>query len=613
MEPDTTLHRFSLMRCYVWAERVQPAISWHRGPVSVWWLCLLVLLTSGCPSQPAPPVLGATGVTPASTSVFVFDEMTALAGVDFTYHNGEETDQNVIVESVGGGLGLFDFDRDGQLDLFCPGGGQIPQLGVMSPLPCGLFRQTIPWKYAPASTPAQLSVPAGFSHGCAIADFDSDGFPDVLVTGYGGTSLYLNLGDGTLSEVADAAGVNDRRFSTGAAWGDIDNDGDLDLYVAHYVDWSWKKNPACYGTGHVRDVCPPREFDGLDDRLYRNRGDGQFVDASADFGLLPGGKGLGVVIGDIDLDGDVDIYVANDTTENRYYVNSGGKLQEQGLIQGVALDDRAVANGSMGVDLADFDNDGLPDIWVANYEQELFALYHNEGERGFQHVSRQSGISQLGDLFVGFGTAFGDLDLDGDEDLIVSNGHVIQTVRLSPIRQLPLLLSNDQGRYVRQMFGDSTYLGQAHLGRGLSLGDLDHDGDLDVSISHNNEPLALLKNQTPRAGSPLSVRLIGTVSNRDAIGAICDWEAGGKLVRKLVKGGGSYLSALPCEIHFSRPLDDKQQPISGVLTVRWPNGQRSQAKVVADGPLAITIVQPTSDDLAASVFVDMLQSGSVSP
>lgn len=588
-----------------------------RAPHSFRWqwlgLWVLLVLASGCPDKSTPGSLNAP-VPPGTSnpletgdSKFVFEDVAHSAGVDFTYHNGEEADHNIIVESIGGGLGLFDFDRDGQLDVFCPGGGSIPAAGALKPLPCGLFRQREAWKFASVSDGAQLSLPSHFSHGCAIADFNNDGFPDVLLTGYGGASLYCNLGDGTFVEESASRGLAGTQFSTSAAWGDIDSDGDLDLYVAQYVNWSWDHNPACFGTDHVSDVCPPREFEGLDDRLYRNLGDGQFTDASAEFGLLPGGKGLGVVIGDIDLDGDSDIYVANDTTENRYYLNEEGTLQEQGLIQGVALDDRAIPNGSMGVDLADFDNDGLPDIWVANYEQELFALYHNEGELGFQYSSRQSGMSQLGDLFVGFGTAFGDLDLDGDEDIAVSNGHVIQTARLSPIRQLPLILRNDKGHFDRQKFPETSYLGQPHLGRGLTLGDIDHDGDIDLAISHNNEPHALLQNQSPRAGEPLNVRLIGTQSNRDAIGAICEWEAGGRLVRKIVKGGGSYLSARPYEVVFSRLPDIAGNPVPGKITIRWPNGQKSETAIPSElGVKTLTIVEPEPEAANTSVFEDMV-------
>ena len=583
-------------------------LSWQR--LGLW---LLLLLASGCPDKSTPVVLNAPvapgPLNPIETgdSRFVFENVAHSAGVDFTYHNGEESNHNIIVESIGGGLGLFDFDRDGQLDVFCPGGGTIPADSTLKPLPCGLFRQTETWKFAAVADHAQLSLPSHFSHGCAIADFDSDGFPDVLLTGYGGASLYRNLGDGTLVEESASLGLGNTQFSTSAAWGDIDNDGDLDLYVAQYVNWSWENNPACYGADHVPDVCPPREFEGLDDRLFRNSGDGLFTDSSAEFGLLSGGKGLGVVIGDIDLDGDSDIYVANDTTENRYYINGKGTLQEQGLIQGVALDDRAIANGSMGVDLADFDNDGLPDIWVANYEQELFALYHNEGELGFQHASRQTGMSQLGDLFVGFGTAFGDLDLDGDEDIAVSNGHVIQTARLSPIRQLPLILRNDQGHFVRQHFPETNYLGQPHLGRGLSVGDIDHDGDLDLAISHNNEPHALLQNQSPREGEPLSVRLIGTRTNRDAIGAICEWEAGGRLVRKLIKSGGSYLSAMPYELVFSRLPAATGSPLLGKLTIRWQDGRRSEVTISSEmRKKTVTLVEPNSDAAETSIMTDVI-------
>ena len=541
------------------------------GAVLVWM--------AGCtPAKPDPEgsTVAQTPVVEVASSVFRFDEVATQAGVNFTYRNGEETDFNTLVESIGGGVALCDFDGDGQLDLFCTGGGHIPEKGVLQPLPAGLFQQRDRWQFATVTERAGLARPRYYSHGCATGDYNNDGFADLFVTGYGGTTLYVNQGDGTFLETTDAAGLFDPRFSTSAAWGDIDGDGNLDLYVTHYLDWSWENNPPCFGPGDVPDVCPPRQFQGLDDRLYRSLGDGRFMDASQEFGLLPGGNGLGVVLGDIDQDGDADIYVANDATENRYYVNDGGRLREQGLEQGVALDDRASANGSMGVDFGDFNGDGRIDIWVANYEKELFALYRNDGELGFEFVSRQTGISELGELFVGFGTAFGDFDRDGDEDLIVANGHVIQTVRLSPIRQLPLLLRNENGKFVRQTFPEGTYLGDPHLARGLSLGDIDADGDLDVAISHNNEPVALLENLTDAPGRSFTVRLVGRTSNRDAVGAICDWEVGGRVVRKLVKGGGSYLSALPHDVLLAVPNARENRAERGVLTIRWPGGDTTR-------------------------------------
>ena len=527
------------------------------------------------PSQPRPQRPSAS---------FRFPDVAAASGIDFTYRNGEQAEQDTIVESIGGGVGWFDFDLDGRLDLVFPGGGEFPRKGELSALPTGLFRQVDDWRFQPVATLAAFDRPAHFTHGVAIGDVDSDGFPDLFITGYGGTTFYRNLGDGTFVDETRSSGLFDPRFSTSAAWGDLNGDGFPELYVAHYVDWSWSNNPRCFGPGNIPDVCPPRQFQGLDDRLFVNNADGTFRDVSQGSGLLPQGKGLGVLIADPDLDGDSDIYVANDTTENRYYVNlatAAGPIQpsptpasprfrEDGLIQGVALDDRAVANGSMGVDLGDYDLDGRPDLWVANYEQELFALYHNEGALGFQYASRQAGISELGELFVGFGTSFGDFDLDGDEDLIVANGHVIQTQRLSPIRQLPLLLENQSGRFHRSSFSPGTYLGSPHLGRGLSVADADRDGDLDFAVSHNNEPVAVLRNETSVPGRAVVLRVIGTRSNRDAVGTLLEWTISDQKFTSQVTGGGSYLSASPSDQLLVWPAGTEHLPAD--ITIRWPSG-----------------------------------------
>lgn len=548
--------------------------------------------TTPPPQRPTSPAL--------PSAEFRFDEVAAAAGVTFTYQNGEQAGEDTIVESIGGGVGWFDFDRDHRPDLLVTGGGDFPAHGQTAARPTGLFRQTGDWRFQSVAHLARIDQPAHYTHGVAIADADGDGFSDVFITGFGGTSFYRNLGDGTFVDDSRSSGLFDPRFSTSAGWGDFNGDALPDLYVAHYVDWSWDNHPRCFGPDNVPDVCPPRQFQGLPDRLFENAGDGTFRDASRDYGLLTDGKGLGVLIADPDLDGDSDLYVANDTTENRYYINTrlspdskapsaGPRFREDGLIQGVALDDRAVANGSMGVDLGDYDLDGRPDLWVANYEQELFALYHNDGDRGFQYASRQAGISELGELFVGFGTSFGDFDLDGDEDLVVANGHVIQTQRLSPIRQVPLLLENRHARFTRRSFPTDSFFGQPHLGRGLALADIDVDGDLDLAISHNNEPVALLKNVTKPLGRARPLQLTGTSSNRDAVGALVEWKVGDSRTSFQVTGGGSYLSASTYVQILVWP--NRQDTRVGQLRIRWPSGTLQTLEIPLEEGQPIDLIE----------------------
>jgi hypothetical protein len=496
--------------------------------------------------------------------------------VSFTYRNGREAGVLSIVESLGGGVGMCDYDRDGQMDLILPGGGQFGPGEQLTGRPTGLFRQIQPFQFSDVSTVSGLAPSRYYTHGCTIGDYDNDGFHDVLITGYGGLQLFQNLGDGTFREVQQQAQLTDSLWSSSAGWGDVNNDGALDLYVAHYADWSWTNNPPCFSRPDQRDVCPPRSFRGLDDILYLSNGDGTFRDASQELGLRSGGKGLGVLLADLDLDADVDIYVCNDTEDNFLYVNQGqGQFEESGVLAGVATDDRGVANGSMGVATLDFNGDLRPDVWVANFENESFALYRNDGMMQFTHVSGNAGIFTLGPIYVGFGTAAGDLDRDGDEDLLVANGHVVYFPQSGRLQQLPLLLMNDQGRFQRANYDPSSYFGQAHHGRGLALGDIDNDGDLDGVFSNNNEATALQRNDTPATGHWIGVQLIGTKSSRDAIGAsvVLHTNQGDSL--RSCYGGGSYLSQNDSRMFWGLPVGMDLTEI----TIHWPGGKTSKTPI----------------------------------
>jgi hypothetical protein len=532
-------------------------------------LSLAALSGCGCtPAAPAPPAV--PPVKPASG--IKFTDVTPDSGVTFTYHNGREAGVLSIVESLGGGVGIFDYDLDGLADLFFPGGGNFGPGETISGLPAGLFRQTGLLEFANVSAAAIVDQPGHFSHGCTIGDYDNDGFGDVVITGYGGLAVFHNQGDGTFAASHESAGLLDDQWSSSAGWGDLNGDGNLDLYVAHYVDWSWQNHPPC---GDIRrpDVCPPRSFRGLNDIVYYSNGDGTFRDATREAGLVLEGKGLGVILADVDLDTDLDVYVANDTVDNYLYLNDGhGILTERGVVNGVAVDDRGAPNGSMGLAALDFNRDQWPDLWVSNFENETFALYRNDGSATFTHVSQSTGIHAFGSTFVGFGTAAGDLDRDGDEDLVVANGHVIYFPSSGKVAQDPLLLVNDGERFERLTFSKDNYFGQEHHGRGLALGDLDNDGDLDAAFANNNEPSSVVRNDTPPLGNWLGVRLIGTRSNRDGIGAhiVLHTTAGDQL--RLVTGGGSYLSHNDSRVFFGIPA---KAQVTG-LTVQWPDGAKQK-------------------------------------
>jgi len=540
-------------------------------------LCAAVL--AGCDRSSSIKVSTAAGGTSSDTSIAAqtasgmrFTDVTAAAGIDFACKNGQEAELFTILESLGNGVAVIDFDRDGNLDLFFAGGGTFADHNQISGLPSVLYQGLGGFSYANVSVQAAGGFPARrYNHGAFAADYDNDGFADVLLTGYRGLQLWRNQGDGTFasSSVLD----QDNLWSSAAAWADFDGDGFLDLYVAHYTNWSFDNHPFCPGPNPgQRDICPPRSFEPLPDALYMSNGDGTFRFAGREAGLRLDGKGLGVLAADMDDDGDIDVYVANDTTDNFLYFNDGhGRFEELGIQRGVAVDDTGIPNGSMGLDLCDFNNDGRHDIWVANYEREDFALYRNEGSGSFLHVSRLSGLAVLGGLFVGFGTSCADFDRDGDEDIVVANGHVIRFPVASPRQQLPLLLENNGGRFTRQRTEGSDYFAVPHEGRGLAAGDLDRDGDLDLAMAHINQPVTVLRNDSPPQGDWLQVQLVGVQSNRDAVGATLALHTSrGTYVRK-TKGGGSYLSTSEPSVFWGLPPGTKMER----LEVRWPSGRTS--------------------------------------
>jgi hypothetical protein len=601
-----------------------------------WAACALlvfgVALSVWACARPTPPGPVRDGETDESAGAAFFEDITASSGVRFTFKNGEETGHLAILESLGGGVALIDYDGDGLLDIFIPGGGYFDRSAKkfrkdgkapgIHGYGCKLYKNLGGGKFKDVTAKVGLDRladgPWFFTHGAAVGDFNRDGWPDLLVTGWGSVALFQNVPvdkndpkkGRKFVDVTAKSGLREGfTWTTSAGWAGFDGDGWPDLYVCQYVDWSFKKHPKCNYDGKTPDVCPPKEFHALPHRVFRNNGDGTFTDVSNEAGLrmprkpqdyaklahldklereaLQGaeaakeyGKGLGVLLVDVDGDGKPDIYVANDTVDKFLYLNCStpGKIRfkEKGLESGAARDGKANANGSMGLDAGDYDGSGKPALWVTNYEGELHALYGNLCRRGqldFSFQTGMAGIAALGQKYVGWGTGFLDIDHHGWEDLLVVNGHAIRFPKHTGVMRLqkPVLLRNGKGRFkdISPRVGAYYDKPEGHLARGLALGDLDNDGRVDAVISHMNEPVALLRNVSASGYHWLGVQLVGE-KHRDVVGARVRLEAGGRTQTRFAKGGGSYLSS-PDRRHV---FGLGETATVGKLTVIWPNGKK---------------------------------------
>ncbi len=596
----------------------------------VTWACALLALVSllgvgwwargfWLSSHPTPTPPETASQKPVVTHP-IFHDATEDSGIRFSYRNGQEADNYAILESLGGGVGLIDYDDDGLLDIFVAGGGYFdgPKKERIEGYPCKLYRNLGDWKFRDVTAEAGLATIPFYNHGCAVADYDRDGWPDLLVTGYGRLALFHNVpnaeGGRRFAEVTREAGLLGEHFwSTSAAWGDLDGDGWPELYVCQYVDWSMSNNPICkgYGSGIDRDICSPKQFEALPHALYRNNANGTFTNVTRIAGLHTErqdreydeltfldadaknrlresdrerdfGKGLGVVFVDVNGDGKPDIYVTNDTTDKFLYLNRSerGKLrfEDTAVVSGVARDQSGLPNGSMGVDAADYDGSGRASLLVTNYQNELHALYRNlpGGELPFfQFDSHAVGLGALGRQYVGFGTGFVDIDNDGWQDIVIANGHVVRYPSGAKVRQKPALLRNlgrEGNKPVRfESIADEAgpYFKTEHQGRGLAIGDLDNDGRPDLVIGHVNDSVKLLRNEAETKNHWLGLELIDE-KHADMVGAKLTLEVEDRRLTHFAKGGASYLSSSDRRHLFGLGGASKV----GRLTVVWPSGKQ---------------------------------------
>ncbi len=552
----------------------------------LWCLTVLVaIITSGCGNVSDKPrtrdpqsqksLALSQNAVPHPESVIRFEDIAPQCGVHFVPKNGQEAGRFTILESLGTGVAVFDLDHDGSLDIIAMGGGTFDTDGLPKGNECGVFRQSGTLQFHRVEAACGLSSGDAYTHGVSVGDWNNDGFDDVLITGFKSAQLFRNCGDGTFENVTADAKLPQTSWSTSSAFLDADNDGDLEFYIVNYVDWDPANSPECVVKGH-RDVCPPGRFDAISDWLFDNNGDGTFRDVSQMAGLSEGGKGLAVISGDVDLDGDTDLYIANDTNANFLYLNDGGgRFEEKALFAGCALGSTMEAEGSMGVEFADFNSDGLPDIWVSNYENQSFAMYESRAAGIFQHVSTIRGIASAGRLYVGFGTAALDADLDGDQDIFAANGHVMYESGTSRAQQLPLVYENMNGKGFRNVASQTGDYGTTlHMGRGLASGDLDNDGRMDLVVAHSNEPVAVLHNTTPCNRNWVAIELVGRSANRSAMGAYIEIEHS----VRLLTGGGSYVSDGSNRQVWAVSSDESVE-----VLIFWPSGRRQTRKIPANG------------------------------
>jgi enediyne biosynthesis protein E4 len=533
---------------------------------------------------------------------FRFTNVTGASGIQFQHNNGAYGGR-LLPETLGSGCAFLDYDADGWPDILLVNGMDWPPGTSRSNGPPGasqssgsghthrrstlcLYRNNRNGTFTDVTRSAGLDIEL-YGMGAAVGDFDNDGYPDILITCVGQNRLFRNTGKGTFLDVTRSSGLAGRAaFSTSALWFDFDRDGLLDLFVCNYVKWSADHDVFCSLDGKQKSYCTPEAYRGDSCWLFRNRGNGTFEDVTATSGIFDtSSKSLGVAMLDEDRDGWPDLFVANDTQPNKLYRNQrNGRFKEVALGAGLALSPEGKARAGMGVDVGDFDGSGRPGLAVTNFDNEMVGLYRPTGPGVYEDVATRAGIGPPSRTTLGFGCAFVDVDLNGTLDLLVANGHIDETVRNirgnAGYAQPPhLFLNQGNGTFRDVAAAAGADFAQPKVARGLACADFDRDGDVDLLITTNNGPAALFRNDQLAGNRSIRFRLIGTRSNRDAIGASVRVFYDGSLQSRLVKSGSSYLSQSELPVTFGAGRRDRVDRV----IVDWPSGRTEEFKNIATG------------------------------
>ena len=527
----------------------------------------------------------ALAAAPVTANPVTFTDITTASGVHWTYQTGA-SGKHRMMEDLGGGVALFDYNNDGLLDIYAPQAGPLP---AAPPDERNFSHQSVLYRNNGDGTFTDVTDAAGlggdhhYGQGVSIADYDNDGWPDIYVSAYEGNTLFHNNGNGTFTDVTAKAGVVDTRglapaeppWPLSSAWGDYDNDGRLDLFVCHYVRWSPAIDKPCRGREGDSSYCRPQVYEPSHCALYHNNGDGTFTDVTHKSGIDQfQGKSMSAIWFDADGDGWLDIFVSNDTTPNfLLHNNHNGTFTDRGVTMGVAYGDQGQAMSGMGLGMADYDNDGLPDLFAVNFSGQPKSVFHNLGQGVFESTTYKTNIASTDLQFLGFGLECFDYDLDGHMDFVIGNGHVLDkmdaaTAGSSYAQSQQLFHNQGDGTFVTDLrsLGDLVI---PRVTRGLAVGDLDNDGDQDVVMVSQTGPLQLFRNDGGNSANWITLRLEGVTCNRDAIGAKVVLSAGGRKLTQWVHGGSSYCSHSDYRMTFG--LADTT--VIDSIEVTWPGGQ----------------------------------------